>query len=339
MADIDKVGNQWKSNDGRLHDNYADAQHSNFQDSQVQDAVNIMTGGGTGKSAAERQADGAALYKILVEMQIPRVKALVKNYNNGKWFAVAHSRANPFFYEEVNGVRAIAYGKLGNYKKAFKFLLALENGSVSYIGRDKKIPPLIDQNIGNKEKLTELALEAAKEAVSKHLGHMATEDEFTKYYLSACERRIRAVPRMVNHDKAEHEMYGMEDIWKRLAKKEMTLKDKKRIARGSGPLTAYFFGYRNRFVSFLVGLIVGFGSAVGIDWICVNYLGLNGAFFPALFVFIICTPYFWRHRTNFIFLLMLVLSIFGYLALLGVLPNENLLLFNFINAIKDILAE
>jgi len=50
----DQSGNQWKSNDARLHNSYSDASHSDFQDSQVQDASNIMSGrskGGIGNFA------------------------------------------------------------------------------------------------------------------------------------------------------------------------------------------------------------------------------------------------------------------------------------------------
>jgi hypothetical protein len=321
-------------------DSYSDAEHAAAQQSHVDTAMNIMGGGSSsGMSDSERRAAASAAYERALSRQKVLIPALVKNYNDGNWFAVAHSRADRNFYEEISGVRAIAFGKLGNYKKAFKCLLALENGILFYSGRDKKIPPIIDQNIGDKEKVTELAEEATKEALSKHLGHNVTEEEFTKFYLSVCESRIRSVPRMVNHDKAEHEMYGTEDIWKRVAKREMTIKDKRRISRGSGALAAYFFGYRNKFVSFLMGLVVGFGVVLSLDWIFAKYLpgfGFGAAFIPALFVFIFVTPFFWRHRTNFIFFPLLALSIPGWLAFFGILANDNSTLFVYISLFKGI---
>jgi uncharacterized protein YraI len=83
---------------------------------------------------------------------------------------------------------------------------------------------------------------------------------------------------------------------------------------------------RNGFLSFIFALAGGIGSAFTIGWIYNNITGAEKfpliPFFAILAVGLIITYKAWRSRANILFLIMLALSVPGWLAVTGVIPEH-----------------
>jgi hypothetical protein len=211
MADIDKVGNQWKSNDGRLHDNYADAQHSNFQDSQVQDAVNIMTGGGEKslasslRDAADRaasEADQARLREEQRKEEAQVVNSLVEFYCAENWDAIINTTFYGVFYQIAWVLVVIASCKKGNYKRATQCLDSfLPNFTWKEWKEDLSANALKvlsewdcdkwDWKKNNGVAPDDYLKEMVKQAYSKTQGRKVSDTEFNQSQLPIHEENIR----------------------------------------------------------------------------------------------------------------------------------------------------
>ena len=83
---------------------------------------------------------------------------------------------------------------------------------------------------------------------------------------------------------------------------------------------------RNGFVSFIFGLVCGFGAALTIGWIYNNLTGASRfpiiPFLVLLAVGLSITFNAWRNRKAILFLIMLALSLPGWLVTFGVIPEH-----------------
>jgi uncharacterized protein YraI len=83
---------------------------------------------------------------------------------------------------------------------------------------------------------------------------------------------------------------------------------------------------RNGFVSFLFGLVGAFGLAFTIGWIYNNITGAESfPIIPSLITLVagfIITFYAWRNRATILFLIILGISVPGWLAAVGVIPEH-----------------
>jgi len=287
------------------------------------------------QAARDRAADAAsesATIEIKNKLQ-SLIPVLINDYNNCNWDAIINVESKlADYFKPIFGLKAIACGKKLDYKKSFRWLSSLEF-SIHNKDCDLFSAEQIENAIGNSDKLIALSLKAAKEAVSNFKKCDLTDDEFNQFYLSFCENEIRINVR-ANRETVYN--YWLEK-WNKLSKKPMTIEDKKRIAGQSSFLKVHFFGKRNGFLSFLLGLVLGSGTAFSIDWVFVNHIvNLSSPFIILLLFFILFAAHFWRKRYDIGIIVLLVLCIPGWLAIFGVLPSESLNIFTYLSTFKEI---
>jgi tetratricopeptide (TPR) repeat protein len=346
---------------------YSDAQHAAAQQSHVDTAVDIMTGGSSGQSVAGWLRDKAASRAAEIErrrIHVEHLNALVPSYRNGNWDEVINHR---FCYNDdrrVAALVAIAYAKKGNYEEALVEWMSsyeITKGCIGY-GYDTYDKHFYDNGYSgiavtvlSDPDLYSKAIEAVKQAYFTAKGQGTADSDFNQYYMSICERELKG--NFLEFSKTWEynltlKLQYWKNKWSTLCGQEMSEEEYKGIACGDNKKLLKTYKRlealeqalakkrrkpRNGFVSLIFGLAGGFGAALTVDWVFVKYVeNFSPPFVIALAASVILTFHALRRRHNILFIVMLALSIPGWLALFGVLPNDNLTIMTYISIFKSL---
>jgi hypothetical protein len=301
----------YKTEDGRIFNFESDAQAhaNNLAASEARSAANIELG---------RNAEYHAMFLIVQQIE--------RELNAGNWTNVINIVAKEedvqrFFnapklchlYPVVWYYNAIALANRdNNYNKAF-----------FWAGWTKQY----DGNNENCKKVFPSLFEAGKKAWERVNGRAMTDADLAKAHIDYLEKDISEY---VSENGFLSE-YSAEK-WEKATGRKMTKEDMIRIAgktfkigKGSSSTSTSSGDQRGVFLSIVFGLVCGLGSFLTLKMIfdLLSGNGVNIISIGALIVGFIITFIAWRYKNNVLFILMLVISVIGYLNLFGFIGNKT----------------
>jgi len=176
----------------------------------------------------------------------------------------------------------------------------------------------------------------AKNLFQRKHGREITDSELTQLHLNYLEQ---GMSENINK-KYIGSAWSKRDEWEQITGREMTKEEQIRIIgkhfpkrpkeESSSSSSSYSGGNdvvpRGKFLSIVLGLVCGLGATLAVGWVIVNMTGMAKLpTIPALIMIVvgfIATFDSWRWKKNVLFLVMLALTIPGWLIMFRIIPEH-----------------
>jgi hypothetical protein len=211
---------------------------------------------------AKKSADAEAAHERWKE-DAETVKSVIADYCKENWQGVINTGKMFYCYEIAYALVVIAYCKKGNYEDAIRTLLhfkdLLANPEFFSENELKILNEWSAEGNHYKYKESEKKLEKMiKQTYSKAKGHEVSDDEFKQFYISFCEKEIKA--------KRGNPILWL-DKWGNLSGKKITAEDIKRIAAGDKDLITNLLAEKKLNVGQRIGCFLALIAIVVIVFI------------------------------------------------------------------------